>query len=253
MNGAKQDSDTVVYGGKVYRKPSALKVKVVAFALGTFVLILAGQLFGPGGVISVLALYAFAKLSQRSQRKRAGRELDDFQSACLKVNVQYRADYSDGDRGLFLALSEAEGRFAVQVRAGLKDTWQQCHIDARRILDVELSINDQSVYKAGPVATLAGAAVGGLMFGGFGAVVGALSTTRAGAGKINSVTLKLRMDDISQPLVELPFILEPIKASSDEAKARMALAEKWTNLIQILRHRVTQPSPAASPVAAAAS
>jgi hypothetical protein len=231
-------ADTVVYGGKVYRKPSgwpwAMYVLYAAFLIAVF------AIAGPWGVAVVLVLHILGRSLARKNAKQETSEWQAFADLCAEKKVQYKANYSDPKRGFLLALNEGDARVVAQYKSPAgsdKSTWAWRIIDAKRVLNVELAVNDQAVYKAGPVATLAGAALGGLTFGGFGAVTGALATGRAGAGRISTLTLKLRVDDIDEPLIEVPFILAPIKASDSEAKARLALAERWTNLIEVLRHR----------------
>jgi hypothetical protein len=177
------------------------------------------------------------------QVKQVVTEQQAFTALCQDEEIGPKPNYSDSGRGLYLGLDEQRMRVLVQARSPTaydKKTWAWWVIDVKRVLNVELAVNDQAVYRAGPVATLAGAAVGGLAFGGFGAITGALATGRTGAGKISALALKLRVDDIDQPLIEIPFIVAPVKASDGDAQARMALAEKWTNLIEVLRHRMTK-------------
>jgi hypothetical protein len=57
------------------------------------------------------------------------------------------------------------------------------------------------------------------------------------------VFLRLRINDIELSHVEIPFLRKPLKASSDEARVRLQLAEHWTNVVEVLRFRAAQPEP----------
>jgi len=164
----------------------------------------------------------------------------EFEASCQQHRFTYKLNYSDPDRDLFLGLSEEETTLLVQFRV-TDYVIKERLIKLREILDVELVVNDRSVYKAGPIASLSAAAIGGIAFGGAGAIVGSLTSSRVGHGKIGNVALKLRANDIDEPFIEIPFITKSVKVSSVEAQARLDLAEKWTNLIQVIRFRLAQP------------
>ncbi|MFC1844821.1 glycine zipper family protein, partial [Thermodesulfobacteriota bacterium] len=105
-------------------------------------------------------------------------------------------------------------------------------IDLQNVLNVELSINNNTVYKAGSIASLAGAAIGGLTFGGAGAIVGALTSGRIKKGNISSLALKLRMNDTSRPLIEINFINKPAKSSNKDVIAKMKIAEEYYTVLE---------------------
>lgn len=113
---------------------------------------------------------------------------------------------------------------------------QDVLVDLREVLNVELSIGNNTVYHGGPIASLAGAAVGGIVSGGFGAIVGSLAAGKIGSGKISDVTLNLRVNDINTPLVQVEFVLKRIKSS--KAGPLLKAAENWTNLIEVMRSRI---------------
>ena len=113
-------------------------------------------------------------------------------------------------------------------------------IDVHKVLNVELSIDDKTVYKAGSIASLAGAAVGGVTFGGAGAIVGSLTSARKNTGKISNLSIKLRINDTNNPLLEINFIDKPTKSSNEDVIKKMKVAEKWTNLIEVMRHRIAE-------------
>jgi hypothetical protein len=166
--------------------------------------------------------------------------VSEFEASCQQHRVSYKSNYSDSGRESFLGLSEEEAILLVQFRVTDYEVKERI-IKLREILDVELVVNDRSVYKAGPIASLSAAAIGGIAFGGAGAIVGSLTSSRVGHGKIGNVALKLRANDIDEPFIEIPFITKSVKVSSVEAQARLDLAEKWTNLIQVIRFRLAQP------------
>ncbi len=164
----------------------------------------------------------------------------EFEASCRQYRVTYKPNYSDSEREFFLGLSEEDAILLVQFRTTDYEVKERL-IKLREILNVELVVNDLSVYKAGPITSLSAAAIGGVAFGGAGAIVGSLTSSHIGHGKIGTATLKLRANDIDEPLIEISFVNKSVKASSVESQARLSLAEKWTNLIEVMRFRLAQP------------
>lgn len=188
-----------------------------------------------GLVVMVVAFALFLSFLKVYDQKRSA---IDFPALCQKEGLNYKSNLSDPKKNLLLGISDDNTRVLVQF--GCSGNVHRPLIDLTQVLNVELAVNDHSVYQAGPMASLSAAAVGGLAFGGAGAVIGSLAAGQLGRGMVGSASLKLRLNDIDEPLIEIQFICEPLKASSDEAKARLALAEKWTNLVEVMRHRLAQ-------------
>lgn len=178
-----------------------------------------------GFVIAIIGIY-----------KKSKAEKHFFLNLCADGGYVYSETLSDDTNGYYIGINEGQGRIIVQYPTSADET-EVSELDVTRILHVELNVNNHAVYKAGPIMTLSSAAVGGIAFGGVGAIVGSISSQSIGSGKVGQITLTLRLDDLEKPLVRVPFLWKPQKASSASTKARMTLAENWTNAIEVLRYR----------------
>jgi hypothetical protein len=167
--------------------------------------------------------------------------------ACSSHGVSYKPNYSDPRRDFFLGLSEASSTVFAQFRSSHAEL-QVLKFSMSDVLNIELKVGDQAVYRGGPIAALSSGAAGGLAFGGAGAIVGSVASGQIGRGKLGAITLQLRMDDIDQPLICIPFLRKPAKSSSADVQARLALSEKWTNLIELLRFRLAKATTPAAAV-----
>ena len=106
-------------------------------------------------------------------------------------------------------------------------------VSYKDVISVELFLDGASVSKTDQSSQAGGALVGGLMFGGLGMVVGALSgkakteTTK----KLDRIDLRLTLNDTQSPLHEVSF-LHPKefkgKGSQDEA---LQLARQWNGIV----------------------
>lgn len=205
----------------------------LAFLFGILLMFAVNWVLGLVVIISSVAGIAIM-MSQIADDRAS-----EFEATCKQRGFAYKSNLSDPEAELFLGLSENEAMMLVQFRTSDYEVKERL-INIREILNVELVVDDLSVYKAGPVASLSAAAIGGIIYGGAGAVVGSLTTGHIGQGKIGRVTLKLRVNDIEDPLVEIIFVNKPAKASSLETQKRLGLAEKLANLIEVMRFRLSQ-------------
>lgn len=74
---------------------------------------------------------------------------------------------------------------------------------------------------------IAGAAVGGVLLGGVGAVVGALTASRTQKRRINSVALKIVVDDLAKPVHSLTLQNTPGESGGMVHTAAIRQASEW--------------------------
>ncbi|POV73733.1 SHOCT domain-containing protein, partial [Acinetobacter sp. ACNIH4] len=79
------------------------------------------------------------------------------------------------------------------------------------------------------------AAIGGLLFGGVGAVVGALTSEKK-EGKVKNIILRIIKNDVSHPTHEIIFLKEDIGFARDSIIVKPAeeLMEKWKHKLNII-------------------
>jgi len=196
-------------------------------------------------LLGISTVWAYSNAYAKSRAE----VVKNFKIRCEKEGFTYKPGFSietpkpkvkkAQEKTFLLGVSEEKNQILIQVTYEHDTMMQDWLINVRDVLSVELSLNNNAVYQAGPVASLAAAAAGGLTFGGAGAIVGSLTTGRVGAGKISELVLNLRMDSIDEPLTQIHFISDPVKYSA--AQAELQLAEKWTNLIEVMRYRLANP------------
>ena len=185
--------------------------------------------------LASLAAAVVVGISVAVKKSFAGTEA--FEQQCREHSVSFQRSISSPTSGLFIGISEAASIVLLSFRISDHQV-RDVLINLHEVLDVELSIDNTAEYQAGPIATLSGAALGGITFGGTGAIVGSLATAQIGKGKISTMALKLRITDLDVPFVQTDFIFEPSKIS--DAGSLLTLAENWTNLIEVMRYRIAQ-------------
>ncbi|NHN31491.1 SHOCT domain-containing protein [Paenibacillus agricola] len=113
------------------------------------------------------------------------------------------------------------------------------------ILHSEIQENGTSISSTSRSSQLAGAAIGGLLAGGIGALVGASGATQTISQKVNKLEMKIVVDDINHPTWYISF-LEPVQAiigfdikSIAYQNARKD-AERWHSLLKVLIRRADE-------------
>ena len=112
--------------------------------------------------------------------------------------------------------------------------------DSRRIFSID-DVLGVRVSEDGKVTTDVGntlgmAAIGGLMFGGTGAIVGAISG-KAITNKISNISLVIAIDNLTTPIITLVFLTHEADKNTVEYKEAYSEAHKWAAIINILISR----------------
>lgn len=102
------------------------------------------------------------------------------------------------ETGCAIAIDPSRNQIAIRDRKGKIDRF-----DFSEIVGAEVVRNGQTVIKTNRGSQLAGAAVGGLLFGAAGAIVGGLSGSERVQEKIRKLSLKLYTRDLHRPIREV--------------------------------------------------
>lgn len=184
----------------------------------------------------------------RSRKVKTNLELvsrDDF-----TVSQFYLGE--DGRSGI--AIDGSETRIALPELVG--DEGQIRVINYNDILSSELYIDGETVTKTERGSQIGGALIGGIMFGGVGAVIGGLSGSKRSADEVRNIDLRLIVRDSQQPVHDVKFLDGKIlidgktNKRSNKYKESLSQARHWHGLIEVLirtadkedaKKEITQP------------
>lgn len=106
------------------------------------------------------------------------------------------------------------------------------------ILESEILEDGQETTKTSRGSQLGGALVGGLVLGGVGAIIGGLSGKKTHTDKINSIDLKIIINDTNSPMIVFNFFkslnTEGIEKSTTAYKQYIIKAREWNSLLAVL-------------------
>ena len=132
-----------------------------------------------------------------------------------------------------LSIDSDSKRFAV-IPANLPPKVYDFH----QLIAVEVERDGQSVTKSNRGSQVAGAAVGAVLLGPAGLLVGGLTGSKRQEEKVKRLTLKLYTNDLVSPLVEVPFLSDWTghKVDSFVVKQAAKHADEWLGRFRTILH-----------------
>lgn len=139
----------------------------------------------------------------------------------------------DGNSGL--AVDEPRKKICLITNNGA--ALSERIISYKDILSVELFEDGTSITKTVRSSQIGGAIVGGLVLGGVGAIIGALTGKTETSGKIKRIDLRLIVNDTKAPLHDVAFM--NVKGKKDGMIYTQAIqqARRWHGIIEVLIKR----------------
>lgn len=105
-------------------------------------------------------------------------------------------------------------------------------LDYSDLLNYEL-LEDDSVVTSGGVGQ---ALVGGALFGGVGAIAGGITAKRTQKKKIESLYIKITVNNFSSPCIMIPLITKSTKTNSKEYETAFNLAHQILASLDVITH-----------------
>ena len=94
-------------------------------------------------------------------------------------------------------------------------------------------LEDDSLVTSGGVGQ---ALIGGAVFGGAGAIAGAITGKKTQKKKIESLYIKVTLNDFNIPCILIPLITKPTKTSSKEYQTIFEEAHKILSVLDVISH-----------------
>jgi len=177
-------------------------------------------------VIVCLIIQGIETSHKQGQVGKVVANLPDF----VKTNEYIGAD---GDSGI--AIDEVQSKVCLIRRA--RGCLLHREISYKDILSSELFEDGQTITKTARGSQAAGAAIGGLLFGGIGAVVGGLSGTQVQNSKVNRIELRLVVNDSLDPIHNICFFDGVANRDSARYKIASEMARQWQVRLDVLIKR----------------
>ena len=173
-------------------------------------------------------------IAQSAKVDKKKRRMDSRVRSLPGFSATQRVMGCDGESGI--AFDEVRKKICLITNK--KDRVRQRVVAFGQLLSSELFDDGVSVTRTVRGSQIGGAMLGGLVFGGVGAVVGGLSgTTETSEGKAKRLELRLTVNDTIAPLHDVVFL--NVESSRDGAtyKSASQQARHWHAIIAVLIKR----------------
>jgi len=105
---------------------------------------------------------------------------------------------------------------------------QLTKINFSELLSVEIAVNGDTLSKTNRGSQVLGGAVGGLLLGPAGLLVGALSGSKTSVERVSKISIKILISNIDNPSFEIIFYSgPPIKSESFSHNTVISEADEW--------------------------
>lgn len=205
-------------------------------------------MFVIGGLLA-LAIFGFVSVSSQRNKKTKLREMvdsqDGFQSSHFLVKIPLKVPIPAG-----IAIDDQSNQICLITGVSLR------FMGFSDIIESEVLAGGKTITKTSRESQFAGAAIGGLLLGGIGAVVGSLTGKQTTAMDVKDVCLKIIVNDTSNPIHIIDFI-ELTNTGGTPPNVALQEAQQWHDLLTVIikkaeqeaesRPKVVPPSDQVSP------
>jgi hypothetical protein len=194
-----------------------------------------------------------AIISNRPKKNSASSILKQNQDRLFQqinnLNTEDRKDFVARDFSGAMIYDEVNRKLHI-VNSKFKNadkihTFETNSYNLNEIMESEVLINQNSISKVNKSQLLGSVAAGGLIFGGFGAIVGALTADKSNIEYVKEVNLKIKTEDVDNPIHTVNFLrnedlytMDIIKQGfhkdSSEVRAALMNVEKWQGIMETL-------------------
>jgi hypothetical protein len=165
------------------------------------------------------------ELAKNNNKRLSG--LDILVTRIKEINNFERDDYIYNQGYNYgIAIDNTHKKFCIVTRSSTK------LYNYNDLLGVELIENGETLTKSLRGSQIAGAAVGGLLLGGAGAIIGGLSGKKETIKLINNIEIKLTLNDTEKPIFDFVFFRRNNK--KDNPSIQMNKAKKWNSLLNAI-------------------
>jgi hypothetical protein len=148
--------------------------------------------------------------------------------------------------GRGISIDPENSLFAVMGRTGPTNVFRFDDLVA-----VDVVQNDSSRQVTNRKSQALGVAVGGVLLGPAGMLIGGLSGSKRIDTKVTKLALKITTNHLHTPVIEIPFFLDPSgqKIDSDEVRLATLALEQWVGRFQAILAARTAKAPLPEPIA----
>lgn len=195
-------------------------------------------------VIVALANPEFTLKSKKESAKNNNkRNLANLMNGTGAEGIRFMShNYSSG-----AILSEEEEKLYIFYSTGDVDderSYRSFACDLEDIIESEVVMDSHTITKTARGSQIGGAAVGGILLGGIGAIIGGLSGNKGSFDQVKEMDIKLTVNNLEKPVHKINFLDGKDKnykkmkngfdKDSPEYKGALKNIEKWQGMFDVI-------------------
>lgn len=217
------------------------RLRIGIFSSSFVILILAGIIIdsifvvGLGFVTLAILVYTNMKYDDIHNKKLS----NSLKESLEEYNFNYTDSYITQDFLSGIAINTENEKVAILTRHNNKSKFQLDEINFSDILESKVIEDNITVTKSSKGGLIGGAAVGSMVAGGVGAIIGGLSGNKVSRDSVLSMTLEIVVNDLSNPLHEIKFLYSPTPIKKDTVFYKQIHSDinKWHKTITVIMKR----------------
>lgn len=179
-----------------------------------------------GTITFTIYLFMRPGIKRRRQMKKVRVQLADTPNFTVQKSI---LKYDAGKHLNGIAIDDANSTLAFIVDGTIT------FIKFSSIMRCDLVLDSETVSNTERGSQIVGAAVGALLAGGVGAIIGGLSGGKRSKKKLSEIALKVVVDDLKNPMYLIPIYSE--KKARTPTKEELREVDEWHSLLQVIISR----------------
>ncbi|MCX7570422.1 SHOCT domain-containing protein [Tumebacillus sp. DT12] len=203
----------------------------------------------PVGFVAIVgALYGDKLIRQKREENKQEQSSSRAEDIFARQNFKASQKYYSADHHAAIGVDMQAKKICIITKLSTIPMYNI--IDYKDLMRAELVEDGVTITQTSRVEQIAGMAVGGLLLGGAGAIVGGLSAESTSSNRVKKIELKITVNDVQYPIYTVCFLDEitPETKASQKYKDARAQAEHWNALIAVFIKRADQEAMATIPV-----
>lgn len=138
-----------------------------------------------------------------------------------------------------VAIDEEKNKIAFLYKEEKFNLFDYYEVDFDKIVEVEVNQDGETVTSASKGSVLGGAAIGGILAGGVGAIIGGLSGSKTSNDKIKTITMRIVVEDLKMPIHKLHFLNVDYSLEKNDpvVKESINMLDHWYGIITVIMKR----------------
>lgn len=188
------------------------------------------------GIISLVIMFIFAMGGTTDIKNKAKK---DMEKALNNNDFYPNKSRLSFDLLKAISLNDSENKIAYLTRSNVNTNFTFKEFQYSEIIEAKLIRNNETVTSTSVGSTMGRALVGGVLFGGLGAILAGVGSTTSSVENIRELTLEIIVDDVLNPRYTFTFYKSnsPLDHGSERFNNLIEDVEGWYRSLTVIINR----------------